>query len=172
VRDVYLAFLENRVIVPTGKFQKKTVVNTKKGLQLQDSGAIDMHAERRIHYQLTVKEGKRFDETCLGGVKRPCAVCAMALQIKNSTRGFLFCDGTADILIGEDPIVISSKKLKDVGLKAEEVIMEVTDEDGSLYFRSGRYRGEEVALSGGLSYVTMDAPASGGGYDTDSDDEE
>ena len=44
---------------------------------------VDYHAERRIQE----KVGKALDPEYLGGVKRPCLVCARALNLVNARRG-------------------------------------------------------------------------------------
>ena len=51
----------------------------------------DLHAERRIRLKL----GKALDPNCLGGVKRPCLVCAYALQLAGARPGPLWTTKSA-----------------------------------------------------------------------------
>lgn len=56
---------------------------------------VDLHAERRIEKELA---GRTMDDTTkgwLGGVKRPCAVCAVALQLASSRPGPRWTSGAA-----------------------------------------------------------------------------
>lgn len=56
---------------------------------------VDLHAERRIEKELA---GRMMDDTTkgwLGGVKRPCAVCAVALQLASSRPGPRWTSGAA-----------------------------------------------------------------------------
>jgi len=56
---------------------------------------VDLHAERRIEKELA---GRAMDDTTrgwLGGVKRPCAVCAVALQLASSNPGPRWTSGAA-----------------------------------------------------------------------------
>lgn len=56
---------------------------------------VDLHAERRIMKELA---GRTMDDTTkgwLGGVKRPCAVCAVALKLASSRPGPRWTSGAA-----------------------------------------------------------------------------
>jgi len=182
---VWRAFRHNRVIIPGSEFIKYDVEKSvKKGTLMLIRGAnLEVHAERRIEYELR-RQHIDFNELHLGGAKRPCAVCGLHLKVKKSTRGYYFQDDGAALRVGktvevskEKPDQMRHKTLKQLKLKeGDELVVVKTGKEyifhERLIYSSDTVRDYQGSEGHGLSYKTLGAGGGGTAYDTDSDDDE
>lgn len=176
------AFENNRIRIPSYEFLAwKVFGDFSIGRPTGSGKPLKVHAERRIHYELQQKR-QTLDETRLGGVKRPCAACALALKIQGSTRGFLFPDpGT--LMSREGEFVASGTGVvpfyaqRGWRLKRHQKLLVVRN---AKYWRIYKYKSYETkevreysgSLGGGLSHVTRSGKSTTTGYDTDSEEDE
>ena len=84
-QDIYDELMRGRVQVPLFRYPAST-----------SEAQIDLHAERRIQMSI----GEPLDPNWLGGVRRPCLICARALNLTGARSGPLW--NSVPSLLGYD----------------------------------------------------------------------